>query len=384
MRTQRLLGQYMTPDSLADEMLKKVILPVEDWRIFDPACGDGNLLLAASSAMKRAGLQDIATRVMGVDIDPLMVSKARHRLAEVIGCTEDEVKVIEGDFLKMSDSGMLFDSPLKSFTYNTVISNPPYGRLREYSFFEAVNRVSPGGTELVFLMPLAFLDRVSGIEGMPLNGRPMGVTTGHAIIHHITGRPFTIHQVAGLQTTSRSFKVLSGIKLYEVGGGDPPQSEEVVAAKPFSSEERRDGWLPCLRTGDVHPFSIRVGRLWVNYGPHLAHPKELDRFTGPKVFVRRMPVWESRQLGAAYAEEQVLCAGDVLVIRQEQDDRELLKGLCVYLNTPEAAEEVLKQRPSVRYRMSYPKISAKDLNALIEYKAPSDDELRTLACNFEG
>lgn len=374
----------MTPDYLAGEMLKHILRPVEDWQIFDPACGDGNLLLAAVSVMKEAGLQDIASRVMGVDIDPLMVRQARQRLAGLIGCPEDEIRVVQGDFLDMSKSGMLVDTPLKSFIFNTIISNPPYGRLREYLFFETADRLAPVSSELIFLMPLAFLDRADGVEGVVLNGRPMGVTTGHAIVRHVAGRPFSIRQVTGLQSTSRSFKVLSGVKLYEIGGGEPPQSEEIVAAKPFSSHERHDGWLPCLRTGDVHPFSIRIGRLWVNYGPHLAHPKDLSRFTGPKIFVRRMPIWESRQLGAAYSEEQVLCAGDVLVIRQEQDDSELLKGLCIYLNTPDAAEEVLRQRPSVRYRVSFPKISAKDLYALLEARVPGDSELRALARDYEA
>src|ERR1051325_10957648 len=181
MSTQRILGQYMTPGTLADRMLQLVRRPVDDWRIFDPACGDGNLLYAAASLMKSAGVPDIASRVLGIDIDLFMVQQARQRLAGLIRCREDEIRVICGDFLQMSSSGLLFDSPLKEFSFNTVLSNPPYGRLREYRFFEAANQLSPRESELIFLMPLAFLDRVDGVEGVPLNGRPMGVTTGHAI-----------------------------------------------------------------------------------------------------------------------------------------------------------------------------------------------------------
>ncbi|MCI0527147.1 MAG: hypothetical protein L0Y56_06860, partial [Nitrospira sp.] len=227
-------------------------------------------------------------------------------------------------------------------------------------------------------VPLAFLDRVTGVTGVPLNGRPMGVTTGHAIIYHVNGHPYYINQVKGLQANCRSFTVLSGVKLYELGAGIPPQTKKIIKARPFSSEMHHPGWLPCLRTGDIQPFSIAVGRLWVNYGPHLAHPKDLERFTGPRLFVRRVPIWATRQLGAAYIEQQALCAGDVLVIRQDNNNRELLQGLCVFLNSSRAGEVILNNRPSVRYRISYPKISAKDLNLLLELYAPNDDDLRAL------
>lgn len=372
----------MTPEAVAEQMLRQIQRPTQEWYILDPACGDGNLLLAAAKAMKQVGVSNIASRLIGIDIDPLMIGRARARLRGVFERVENEPKLICGDFLSLSDNSLF--KPLINLKFNTVVSNPPYGRSREYQFFEQVARFSPPGTEMIFLMPLAFLDRVDGVTAIPMHGRPMNVTTGHAIVYHISDKRFKINKVNGLQANTRSFKVLSGIKIYEVGGGTPPQTKAIVTSKPFSSEVPRDNWLPCLRTGDIHPFTIRLGRWWVDYGPHLAHPKELARFCGPRLFVRRMPIWETRQLGASYIEETALCAGDVLVIKHDLDDQSLLKGLCVYLNTPEAAESILRKRPSVRYRMSFPKISAKDLNYLLEHEAPSEDALRSLANTYEA
>jgi adenine-specific DNA methylase/SAM-dependent methyltransferase len=376
------LAQHMTPRPIADQMAGFIARPVGEWRVLDPACGDGNLLLAVIDRMKEAGIQDIAERVVGIDVDPRMVKKARHRIAEQLGVAPAEVRVFNQDFL-VSREPNLFEKPQFDYSgFNVIISNPPYGQNREYAFFKLCAETLSKGTELVFLVPLAFLDRAPGVKGVPLSGRPMGVTTGHAIVHHRAGDPFVLRSIKEYQSNPTPFQVLTGVKLYELGGGTPPQSEEVVASKPFSSTEPKPGWIPCLRTGDVYSYRYTADRLFVNYGEHLAHPKELSRFQGPRLFLRRVPIWESRRLGAAYIEEAALCAGDVLVIRHQDDDDELLRGLCVFLNSAEAAEHVLNRRPSIRYRDSYPKFSAKDINELLEWGLPPLSQLRTLARHY--
>lgn len=376
---QRKMGQYMTPSSVADQMVTMIRRPPETWFVLDPACGDGNLLLAVARHLKAMGVTDIHKRIAGIDIDLGMVNSARQRLSEQLQCSTESLRIWHADFLEAVQPSLIDERPMRPTDFNIIISNPPYGNLREYRFFEATCRSFPKDAELVFLIPLSFLDRVEGVAAKPLDGRPMGVTTGHAIVHHIAGDPFRMHSVRCFGVNSTSFSVLSGVKLYAIGGGMPPQSEEVVKAKPFSSGSPRAGWIPCVRTGDIHPYKVEMNRLWVQYGDHLAHPKDLDRFTGPRIFLRRMPIWGTRQLGAVYLSSQALCAGDVLVIRHLTDDSVLLRGLCVFLNSPEAAEFVLDARPSMRLRDSYPKISAKDINRLLELRIPDQPSLRNMA-----
>jgi adenine-specific DNA methylase/SAM-dependent methyltransferase len=376
------LGQHMTPPAIAAEMAGFITRPVSEWRVFDPACGDGNLLLAVIDRMKEAGVKDITERIAGIDIDPKMVKTARRRIGERLGVAATAVRIVTENFLGSREPTLVEERTFAYSRFNTIISNPPYGQNREYAFFKRCAEGFPRGTELIFLMPLAFLDRAPGVKSVPLTGRPMGVTTGHAIVSHRAGDPFELRAVKEHQSNTTPFQVLTGVKLYELGGGVPPQTEEVVAAKPFSSTKPRPGWIPCLRTGDIHSFQYAADRLFVNYGEHLAHPKELSRFQGPRIFLRRVPIWESRRLAAAYLEETALCAGDVLVIRHRGDDAELLRGLCVFLNSPEAAEHVLNRRPSLRYRDSYPKFSAKDINELLQRGLPSLSHLRALARRY--
>jgi adenine-specific DNA methylase/predicted RNA methylase len=376
------LGQHMTPPAIARQMTQFIRRPPTTWKVLDPACGDGNLLLAVIDRMQEAGLTDVVDRVAGIDIDEAMVRVARRRIAERLHCPSEAVCVTRQDFLRPGKPDLFHPSAITPAAFNTIISNPPYGQNREYRFFTLCAERFPAGTELVFLLPLAFLDRVQGVESFPLPGRPMGVTTGHAIVYHSAGKPFEIRGVKEKQSNSSQFLVLTGVKLYEPGGGSPPQTREVVRTKPFSDTTPKPGWLPCLRTGDIHAYRYELGRLYVHHGAHLAHPKELARFCGPRLFLRRVPLWENRRLGAVYLDETALCAGDVLVVRHGGDDPELLKGLCVFLNSPEAAERMLQRRPSLRYRDSYPKFSAKDVHALLEAGAPPPETLRELARQY--
>src|SRR5882724_1643736 len=374
-------GQYMTPPQIARQMCDRVIRDTSEWVLIDPACGDGNLLLAAVEKMQAANVSDIQKRIIGIDVDPNMAAAARSRVAVAIGCHPEQVRIICDDFLELARNPLLFGQMFAECT--VVLSNPPYGKGREYEFLLVCNDIFARGIELVFLMPLAFLDRATGVQAGVLEGKPLGVTTGHCIYHHICGHQIHLKSSHRKRSLEIPFSVLSGVKLYELGAGSPPQDRKICSDKPYSSPIAKSGWVPCLRTGDVEPYRIHLGRLYVNYGPHLAQPKELTRFKGPRLFVRRMPLWGTRSLASAYTDEIALCAGDVLVIRHtELDDVELLKGLCVFINSPRTATAIFNHRPSVQHRVSYPKISGKDLEWLFENQLPSEEELRRLAKSY--
>jgi hypothetical protein len=51
---QKDLGQYMTPLSVAREMARQFQDAVTDCRVIDPACGDGNLLIAVVERLRAA------------------------------------------------------------------------------------------------------------------------------------------------------------------------------------------------------------------------------------------------------------------------------------------------------------------------------------------
>jgi predicted RNA methylase len=375
---QHQLGQYMTTEDVAKEMCEYFITPKDKWVVFDPTCGDGILLEAATNKLLQSGVPIHAIELYGFDIDDQMIARARARLVKSFGkglkrlilrhC--DTLQLLNGDVFLQDERKLLEDVTI-------VIGNPPYGKGLEVKFFEACNSYFKNKAELVFLLPISFVDSIKGTNYELLKGRPLGVTTGHVIVHHHCGNEYVRKTQREALTAVNGFSVLTGVKLYAKGDGSPPQDDETLRTKPYSSDVERPGWLPCLRTGDIKKYSYTLGRLWVKYGDHLAHPKEITRFMGPRLFVRRVPIWASKSLGASYIEETALCAGDVLVVRHAEDNARLLKGLCVFLNSAEVADFIIAQRPSVGHRDSFPKISAKDA------RMPSRADMEKLSEKFE-
>lgn len=86
------------------------------------------------------------------------------------------------------------------------------------------------------------------------------------------------------------FNVMTGAKPYQVGKGTPPQTKEIVKAKPFTGFEKIDDtWRPYMRGR----FIERYYNLWdsygeyIKYGEWLAEPRSAQVFMGEKLFVRQ-------------------------------------------------------------------------------------------------
>lgn len=114
-------GVHYTPSALAGFVARRALAEVHkgNYVVLDPACGDGELLLAVAVEAEKLGLA--APHLVGVDRDEGAVAVARQRLAEVRSAS---VVVQAGDFLSV---GAAEPGALPS-TYDLVISNPPYVR----------------------------------------------------------------------------------------------------------------------------------------------------------------------------------------------------------------------------------------------------------------
>ena len=107
--TQRQLGQYWTPEVLADFMLD-IAQFQPHWKVIDPACGEGVFL-------KRA-LERGAQQVVGIDIDPETLEHARENLKPY----GDRVRLyLQDGLLPIEDPDPYWQSD-----YDLVIGNPPF------------------------------------------------------------------------------------------------------------------------------------------------------------------------------------------------------------------------------------------------------------------
>jgi adenine-specific DNA-methyltransferase len=131
------LGAFYTPPALTQRLLDLAVEGGIDWktaRILDPASGGGAFLLEAATRMRAslAGsepafiLAQLGNRLSGMELDPHAASLSQAALeialADLAHASGRDVPV----FVKVCDT--LEEEP--SATYDLVVGNPPYGRVK--------------------------------------------------------------------------------------------------------------------------------------------------------------------------------------------------------------------------------------------------------------
>ena len=117
--TRKRHGRHYTPPELAGFLARRGaahLPPGKGLRILDPACGDGELLLAAATAAAERGHE--VSELAGLDLDADALGRARQRLAGVAA----PVSLSAGDFTRAPGGG----APPGRF--DLIITNPPYVR----------------------------------------------------------------------------------------------------------------------------------------------------------------------------------------------------------------------------------------------------------------
>lgn len=112
-------GKVYTPRPLADFLAERTLtslLQSDSISILDPACGDGELLIASETVCREAGFNG-QIKLTGCDTDPTALKKAQERLSN----SSSTLELIEGNFLEIHKA-------LPPNSFNAVITNPPYVR----------------------------------------------------------------------------------------------------------------------------------------------------------------------------------------------------------------------------------------------------------------
>ena len=82
-------------------------------------------------------------------------------------------------------------------------------------------------------------------------------------------------------TLEKYYEMKFGVKLYQVGKGKPPQKKSHSEEKLFESKSKvNDNYYPLIRARDVQRFQLLQTDTWINYGAHLAEPRNITLFEG--------------------------------------------------------------------------------------------------------
>jgi len=173
------------------------------------------------------------------------------------------------------------------------------------------------------------------------------------------------------------FDVRSGLQAYERGKGKPPQTAEDVKNHVFDRENWEDeSSFRYLQGRDVGRYELNWSKQWLQYGPWLSQPRELQIFTRPRILLREITSDLPYCLKATYVSEPYLNNKSVLNVLHPDDDIEELKYLLGFLNS-RLVSLFYKQRAVKSARKIFPKVVIRNLREF-PYLDTSDEAKRTV------
>ena len=124
-----------------------------------------------------------------------------------------------------------------------------------------------------------------------------------------------ITRIEGENKTLLHFaEMFYGIKAYQVGKGKPPQTKEILEAKPFTSSRKKDAtFLPFFDGKHISRYELLWEQNnWLKYGNWLAEPRQPQKYEGEKILIRKIV---GKTLLATYVSETSYCNTLLFVLK---------------------------------------------------------------------
>lgn len=124
--------------------------------------------------------------------------------------------------------------------------------------------------------------------------------------------------------------VSTGLKAYQIGKGNPPQTEDIKTNRVFHSKEKIDNnYIKYLDGRDVSRYSIGWSGHYLKYGDWLAEPRKSVPFDKIRILVRQIPAPPPYSIHASLIQEYALNDINSMVIFnfKESIEPEVLLGV---------------------------------------------------------
>jgi hypothetical protein len=121
-----------------------------------------------------------------------------------------------------------------------------------------------------------------------------------------------------------------GMKPYEKGKGDPPQTREMMNEKVYHSDLKKDdSYFPLIGSGNVQRYYVRKPSCFIKYGKNLAAPRKFEIFKGPRLLVNR--IFSKDKIDVVYEDQIVINNTDVFNLVPKTEHHDKLLGLLAIL-----------------------------------------------------
>ncbi len=233
---QKQTGAHFTPKPLADLVAQR--LTQQLWRfegplrILDPACGDGNLLVAMAQALP-AEVRRRSTLV-GIEDDIGSFDTLTRRIATMEDVPPADLKM--GDFLDLVDDGTMFASLPPIDPVEVVIANPPYVRTQVLGAQRAQHLAAKFGLEgrvdlyQAFLVAMAESLRPGGVLGVITSNRFLTTKAGASTRRFLRSQ-FDLLEIVDLGDTKLFGAAVLPALIFGVRRDVPRLSDEPMRAE---------------------------------------------------------------------------------------------------------------------------------------------------------
>ena len=171
---------------------------------------------------------------------------------------------------------------------------------------------------------------------------------------------------AASETLGTAATVYNGIKPFEKGKGTPPQTEEIVEAKPFVKENQSKpagaNWKPLLRGSLINRYeNLWHEDSWIQYGEWLAAPRDSKIFEAEEKIVVRQT---GDRIIATVIGKDIICRNNLHIVIAQQRNHKFLLGVlnsklanfCYYQINPERGEALAEVKKAHVEQLPMPKI----------------------------
>jgi len=178
-----------------------------------------------------------------------------------------------------------------------------------------------------------------------------------------------IYELKAEKKISDYFSLKFGVKLYQVGKGKPHQNESHSINKVFESITKIDDtYFKLLRARNVQRYTVKEDSYWIKYGIHLAEPRTIDLFEGPRILIQR--IVSKKCLDAAYTEKKLICNTDIITLKPIRDFNS--KFFLAILSS-DVCSNFIRSRNINLDRNVFPKINTKTLE---NFPVPDINEVK--------
>ncbi len=149
-----------------------------------------------------------------------------------------------------------------------------------------------------------------------------------------------------------------GVKIYEVGKGNPPQSKEDTKNRIYESNHKIDEtYKPYLEGKDVNSNLINWNNKWLKYGENLAAPRNKELFESERILVRRIM---GRKIICSYIDKEIISNALLQIVKPFEQN--ISKSLSQILGSKLIAYYFKKS--SDRQDKVFPEIKIHELKSL--------------------